>query len=141
MLSLKASCHRIDDLFYGKTLVPSSKNIPRPDASVEKSQISDFKTRHTLLFGKPLRAFSTKRCFESSSWPRFHLGMVIMERIGQSACLLPKNVTQVHGRASETERVWVSNDRLAILTSLKIQSSLYGNIEDEYGHTPTKFIV
>lgn len=53
-----------------------------------------------------------------------------MERIGQSACLLPKNDMLVHGRASETERVWVSNDRLAVLNLLKIQSNFYGNIED-----------
>ena len=44
---------------------------------------------------------------------------------------------QVHGGASETERVWVSDDRLAILNLLKIQSGLYGNIRDEYEHTPT----
>ena len=86
--------------------------------------------RHTLLFGKPLRAFSTKQYFERLLWPRLTLGMVIMKRIGQSACLPPKNVTQVHGGASETERVWVSDDRLAILNSLKIQSGLYGNIRD-----------
>jgi len=46
---------------------------------------------------------------------------------------------QVHGRASETERVWVSNDRLAILNSLKIQSIPYGNRRGENGHTLTKF--
>jgi hypothetical protein len=86
--------------------------------------------RHTLLFGKPLRAFSTKQYFERVLWLRLNSGIVIMKRIGQSACLLPKNVMQVHGRASETERVWVSNDRLAILNLLKIQSTLYGNIED-----------
>jgi hypothetical protein len=31
---------------------------------------------------------------------------------------------------SETERVWVSYDRLAILNLLKIQSAIYGNIDD-----------
>ena len=84
--------------------------------------------RHTLLFGELLRAFPTKQNSERVLWLRLNSGMVIMERIGQSACLLPKNVMQVHGRASETERVWVSGDRLAILNSLKIQSTPYGNI-------------
>lgn len=129
MLSRKASRHRNYDLFYGKNVcVVININYPRPDASVTKS--IDFETRHTLLFGKPLRAFSTKHYTEKYMWPRFNSGMVIMKRIGQSACLLPKNIMLVHGRASETERVWVSSDRPAILNSLKIQSGFYGNIED-----------
>jgi hypothetical protein len=42
--------------------------------------------QHILLFGKPLRAFSTKDCNESSIWPRvMNSGTVIMKRIGQSA--------------------------------------------------------
>ena len=129
MLSRKASCRRNNDLFYGKNICAViNSNIPRPDASADKS--IDFEVRHTLLFGKPLRAFSTKHYTEKYMWPRVNSGMVIMKRIGQSACLLPKNVMQVHGRTSETERVWVSYDRLAILNSLKIQSGFYGNIED-----------
>jgi hypothetical protein len=38
-----------------------------------------------------------------------------------------------NGRYSETERVLVSNDELAILSSLKIQSTLFGNLEDFIG--------
>jgi hypothetical protein len=52
-----------------------------------------------------------------------NLGMVIMKRIGQSACLLPKNDMLVYGRASETERAWVVNEDLSNLKRLKIQSS------------------
>jgi len=55
-----------------------------------------------------------------------NLGTVIMERIGQSACSLPKDDsnTLVNGRASETERMWVVNEGLSNLKRLKIQSSL-----------------
>jgi hypothetical protein len=80
-----------------------------------------------LLFGKPLRAFSTKLISERNEWPRvMNLGMVIMKRIGQSACSLPKDDsnTLVNGRASETERMWVVNEGLSNLKRLKIQSSL-----------------
>jgi hypothetical protein len=87
--------------------------------------------RHILLFGKPLRAFSTKDCYESAIWPRvMNLGTVIMKKIGQSACLLPKDVfnTLVYGRASETERIWVDSEGLSNLSQLKIQSSPSGNL-------------
>ena len=85
--------------------------------------------RHILLFGKPLRAFSTKDCYESAIWPRvMNLGMVIMKKIGQSACLLPKFAMIEYGRASETERIWVSNEGLINLSWLKIQSSPSGNL-------------
>jgi len=53
-----------------------------------------------------------------------NLGMVIMKRIGQSACLLPKDDMLVYGRASETERKWVVDDGLSNQRRLKIQSSL-----------------
>ena len=56
--------------------------------------------------------------------------MVIMKRIGQSACLLPKNDMLVYGRASETERAWVVYEDLSNLKRLKIQSSFEGNLED-----------
>ena len=88
-----------------------------------------FTLRHILLFGKPLRAFSTKDDCESVIWPRvMNLGMVIMKKIGQSACLLPKDAMIVYGRASETERIWVDDDGLINQSWLKIQSSPYGNI-------------
>jgi len=81
--------------------------------------------RHFLLFGKPLRAFSTKLISERNKWPRvMNLGMVIMKRIGQSACSLPKGDMLVYGRASETERKWVVDDGLSNQRRLKIQSSL-----------------
>jgi hypothetical protein len=50
--------------------------------------------------------------------------MVIMLRIGQSAALLSKSVMIGYDRRSETERVWVSDDRLTILNLLKIQSGV-----------------
>jgi len=84
--------------------------------------------QHILLFGETLRAFSTKDNIERIIWPRvMNLGMVIMKKIGQSACLLPKSAMIGNGRASETERIWVSVEDLINLNWLKIQSSLMGN--------------
>lgn len=61
-----------------------------------------------------------------------NLGMVISILIGQSACLLPKSATLLaHGRASETERIWVDDEGLSNLSRLKIQSTPYGNIGDK----------
>jgi hypothetical protein len=85
--------------------------------------------RHILLFGNPLRAFSTKEHCESVFWPRvIHSGMVIMERIGQSAYLLPNDDLLVYGRVSETERIWVGDEGLSNQSRLKIQSSPFGNL-------------
>ena len=87
--------------------------------------------RHILLFGKPLRAFSTKDCCESAIWPRvMNLGKVIMKEIGQSACLLPNGDYKMlaNGRASETERIWVDDEGLSSQSQLKIQSSPSGNL-------------
>ena len=85
--------------------------------------------RHILLFGNPLRAFSTKDNCESVIWPRvMNLGMVIMKKIGQSACLLPNDDMIVNGRASETERIWVGDEGLINQSRLKIQSSPSGNL-------------
>ncbi len=79
--------------------------------------------RHSSLFGKTLRAFHTKVDYESVNWLRvMNSGMVIIERIGQPACLLPKDVMLVYGRASETEREWVINEGLSNLRWLKVQS-------------------
>ena len=81
------------------------------------------------MFGKPLRAFSTKDKCESIIWPRvMNLGMVIMKKIGQSACLLPKSAVIGNGRASETERIWVGNEGLINLNRLKIQSIPLGKL-------------
>ena len=56
-----------------------------------------------------------------------NLGMVIMKKIGQPACLLPKTDRIGYGRASETERIWVNNEGLINPSWLKIQSSPFGN--------------
>jgi len=56
--------------------------------------------------------------------------MVIMKKIGQPACLLPNSVVIGNGRASETERIWVSDDGLINQSWLKIQSSPIGNFWD-----------
>ena len=53
--------------------------------------------------------------------------MVIMKKIGQPACLLPKSAMIGYGRASETERIWVNKEGLINPSWLKIQSSPIGN--------------
>jgi hypothetical protein len=81
--------------------------------------------------GNTLRAFSTKVPCENMGLAKSKNLDVIMERIGQSACLLPKSATLLaHGRASETERIWVDDEGLSNLSRLKIQSTPYGNIGD-----------
>jgi DNA-directed RNA polymerase beta' subunit len=50
--------------------------------------------------------------------------------IGQSAVLLPTVIMADYGRHSETERVLVGNEGLAILSLLKIQSGPLGNLGD-----------
>ena len=59
-----------------------------------------------------------------------NLGMVIMKKIGQSACLLPNGDLKMlaNGRASETERIWVDYEGLSSQSQLKIQSSPSGNL-------------
>ena len=99
--------------------------IPRLTASDIWKQM----LRHILLFGETLRAFSTKYDTERIIWLRVtNSGMVIMKKIGQSACLLPKSVMIGYGRASETERIWVSNEGLINQSWLKIQSSPSRNL-------------
>jgi hypothetical protein len=96
--------------------------------------------QHTLLFGKPLRAFHTKVDFESVNWLRKkNSGMVTIERIGQSACLLPKSIICLaHGRASETERVWVDKEGPDNQSRLKIQSTPLGKLRGSKVLTATK---
>lgn len=105
--------------------------------------------QHILLFGKPLIAFSTKVSRESTNWPRVmnsgtliyydtQLSTVIMKRIGQSACLLPNGAMIANGRASETERIWVTNDGLINQRWLKIQSIPLGKLRGIRVLTPTK---
>jgi len=111
----------------GKHFVRSQISCPRQ--LLVFVYIKLIQMQHILLFGKPLRAFSTKDELETFIWPRIiNLGMVIMKKIGQSACLLPKDAMIVYGRASETERIWVDDDGLINQSWLKIQSSPYGNI-------------
>jgi hypothetical protein len=69
-----------------------------------------FYSRNTLLFGKTLRAFYTKYNTKRIIWQRLNSGMVIVKRIGQSACLLSKSDMIGYDRASETERVLVIDD-------------------------------
>jgi len=67
-------------------------------------------------------------------WQRFNSGMVIVRRIGQSACLLPKSAMIGYGRASETERVLVGYEDLVNLNRLKIQSNPLGKLSgNHYG--------
>ena len=88
--------------------------------------------QNTLLFGKPLRAFYTKHNTERVVWQRFNSGMVIVKRIGQSACLLSKSAMIGYDRASETERVLVGNEALINLNRLKIQSNPLGKLSGKH---------
>ena len=65
-------------------------------------------------------------------------GTVIMKRIGQSACLLPKSAMIAYGRASETERIWVTNDGLINQRWLKIQSIPLGKLRGRRVLIPIK---
>ena len=86
-----------------------------------------------LVAGTSLEQYQPRFHVKTWNWPRvMTLGMVISILIGQSACLLPKSATSLaHGRASETERIWVDNEGLSNLRRLKIQSTPYGNIGDK----------
>jgi hypothetical protein len=102
--------------------------VNEPTASENSMKFIDF-SQHILLFGKILRAFSTKCDIERFTWPRvMNSGIVIMKKIGQPACLLPKSAMIGYGRASETERIWVNLDGLINRSLLKIQSSPFGNL-------------
>ena len=86
--------------------------------------------RNILLFGKTLRAVHTKVKYESLNWPRImNLGKVIIEWIGQPACLSPKPAVIGYGEASETERMLVVYEGLVIPRQLKIQSRPSGKLE------------
>ena len=54
--------------------------------------------------------------------------MVTMERIGQSAYLLPNGDMLAYGRVSETERIWVHDEGVSNLSELKIQSIPLGKL-------------
>jgi hypothetical protein len=124
ILSRKATCYNKATSCYRK-IICAVVTIPRPVASMnDYLEMNISNMRHILLFGKPLRAFSTKHNFERIVWLRvMYSGMVITERIGQSACLLPTGDMLVYGRASETERMWVNYEGLSNLSWLKIQSA------------------
>jgi hypothetical protein len=85
-----------------------------------------------LVAGTSLEQYQPRFHVKTWNWPRvMNLGMVISILIGKSACLLPKSDMLAHGRASETERIWVDNEGLSNLRRLKIQSTPYGNIGDK----------
>jgi hypothetical protein len=119
----------------GKTLYASQQKASSASGRV----VNTTRLQHILLFGKPLRAFSTKGTTEKSAWPRAkHSGTVIMKRIGQSACLLPKGVMLAYGRASETERIWVVYDGISNQRRLKIQSIPLGKLRGTRVPIPTR---
>lgn len=71
--------------------------------------------------GNPLEPIVLRFGYESSKLAENkNSGIVKINRIGQSACLLPKSYNITHGRASETERVTVDS---LINYWLKIQST------------------
>jgi hypothetical protein len=98
------------------------------------SELKSKSLQDILLFGKPLRAPSTKVCVERHHWPRvmnlgtldceMQMSTVKMMKIGQPACLSPKSAMIGHGEASETERISVIHEGLVNLKWLKIQSKL-----------------
>lgn len=124
ILPRKAAVHGEPSSRRGKRLCALGS---RPAASGASSHGRAL--RHTLLFGEPLRAFSTKPVAETCRWPRVtNSGTVTTKRIGQSACLLPKGDTKpAYGRASQTERVWVVDDGVSNQRRSKIQSGPRGN--------------
>ena len=85
----------------------------------------------TPCCGKPLRAFTT-----TSRWKHCEGTRLIAESNGNNVKdWAIRSVTSYcrlvdYGRHSETERVLVSYEELAILSLLKIQSTLFGNLED-----------
>lgn len=87
------------------------------------SRLLTMHLQDTSLFGKPLRALSTKAVIERRSWPREkNLGKVIMSGIGQSASLLSK-LLQEYERVSEIAKVSV-----VIIRRLKVRSILVGKL-------------
>jgi hypothetical protein len=121
-------------LFWINHLCSQLQSCKEPIASgkLHCNQLQD-----TLLFGKPLRASSTKDCSENTVRPRvMNLGMVKMMMIGQPACLSSKSAKVGYDEASETERVSVDNEGLAIQSLLKIQSIPLGKLRGT--EIPTK---
>lgn len=94
--------------------------------------------RHTLLFGETLRAFHTKVDCESFNWPRkMNSGKVIIERIGQSACLLPKNSQEFMVGRQRLNRYGCGKPSLS---TLKLQSILLGKLRSIRVLTATKHL-
>jgi hypothetical protein len=87
--------------------------------------------RNTLLFGKTLRAFRTKVNIERIDWLRItNSGKVIIERIGQPACLSPKPATDKGMvRRQRLNGCWSLMTGLVILRRLKIQSRPLGKLK------------
>jgi hypothetical protein len=121
-------------LFWKNQLCSQLHACKEPIASgkLHCNQLQD-----TLLFGNPLRAWSTNGLFERMTWLRvMNSGMVKMIKIGQPACLSSKSAKVGYDEASETERVSVDNDGLAIQSLLKIQSIPLGKLRGN--EIPTK---
>ncbi|NBV72410.1 MAG: hypothetical protein EBR60_10305 [Burkholderiaceae bacterium] len=119
-----------NDLLLWETICAVVK-IPQGQLLVIVLYVNYKLLQHILLFGKPLRAFSTKVCCENANRLRvMNSGKVIMKKIGRPACLLPNGDMLVYGRASETERMWVVDEGISSLRQPKIQSSPIGNFWD-----------
>ena len=120
--ALKSCTPKLSEKWFWKKCLDAHKLRQQLVKSLENMILQNI-----LLFGEPLIAFYTKHNFERVMWQRSNSGMVIVKKIGQSACLLPKSAMIGNGRASETERMWVSIEDLINLSWLKIQSSPMGN--------------
>jgi hypothetical protein len=90
----------------------------------------------TLMFGEILKVHLPSCVVKAIQWPRKeNLGMVKMMCMSQQdkmdnpqAYDLNSHLLE-HGQVTETERVSVSNEGLAILNSLKIQSGPLGKLK------------
>ena len=123
---------------YTNGIGQKSYTLHRQQLNRIASKLESKSLQDILLFGKPLRAPSTKVCVERHNWPRvmnlgtldceIQLSTVKMIEIGQPACLSPKPVMIGHGEASETERMSVVKEGLVNQRRLKIQSILLGKL-------------
>ena len=121
--ALKSCTPKLSEKWFWKKCLDAHKLRQQLVKSLENMILQNI-----LLFGEPLIAFYTKHNFERVMWQRSNSGMVIVKKIGQSACLLPKSAMIGNGRASETERMLVDYEDLINLSWLKIQSNPIGKL-------------
>ena len=121
--ALKSCTPKLSEKWFWKKCLDAHKLRQQLVKSLENMILQNI-----LLFGEPLIAFYTKHNFERVMWQRSNSGMVIVKKIGQSACLLPKSAMIGNGRASETERMLVDYEDLINLSRLKIQSNPIGKL-------------